>query len=150
MQPSNSGAGGHSRASGLYSGFAQTTPQGRPTRTVITIAQNTPVLVAIDIAKARHEVLTDKPSKKRRRGLTVLNEPADLTRLIAALKGYGRPVCAAFEATGNDHRAFAYHLATAGFEVKRVSSVALARTREALHNSWDKRDPRMLKSSSIG
>jgi hypothetical protein len=29
--------------------------------TVITIAQNTPVLVAIDIAKARHEVLIAVP-----------------------------------------------------------------------------------------
>ena len=45
--------------------------------TVITIAQNTPVLVAIDIAKARHEVLIAVAGKKRRRGLTVLNEPAD-------------------------------------------------------------------------
>ena len=92
--------------------------------------------------------------KKRRRGLTVLNEPADLTRLIAALKGYGRPVRAAFEATGNDHRALAYHLATAGFEVKRVSSVALARTRQALHNSWDKNDPKdaqvILQTMEIG
>jgi len=48
----------------------------------------------------------------------------------------------AFEATGNHHRALAYHLATAGFEVKLVSSVALARTREALNNSWDKNDPK--------
>ena len=32
--------------------------------TVITIAQNTPVLVAIDIAKARHEVLIAVPGKK--------------------------------------------------------------------------------------
>jgi hypothetical protein len=98
--------------------------------------------VAIDIAQAKHEVLTAIPGKKRRRGLTVLNEPADLTRLIAALKDYGRPVRAAFEATGNYHHALAYHLATAGFEVKRVSSVALARTRQALHNSWDKNDPK--------
>ncbi len=110
--------------------------------TVITIAQNTPVLVAIDIAKARHEVLIAVPGKKRRRRLTVLNELADFTRLIAALKNYGHPVRAAFEATGNYHRALAYHLATAGFEVKLVSSVALARTREALHNSWDKNDPK--------
>ena len=110
--------------------------------TVITIAQNTPVLVAIDIAKARHEVLIAVPGKKRRRRLTVLNELADFTRLIAALKDYGHPVRAAFEATGNYHRALAYHLATAGFEVKLVSSVALARTREALHNSWDKNDPK--------
>jgi hypothetical protein len=59
--------------------------------TVITIAQNTPVLVAIDIAKARHEVLIAVPGKKRRRRLTVLNELADFTRLIAALKDYGHP-----------------------------------------------------------
>ena len=145
---------GHSRASGLYSGFAQTTPQGRPTMTVITIAQNTPVLVAIDIAKARHEVLIAVPGKKRRRRLTVLNELADFARLIAALKDYGHPVRAAFEATGNYHRALAYHLATAGFEVKRVSSVALARTRQALHNSWDKNDPKdaqvILQMMEIG
>jgi hypothetical protein len=31
---------------------------------------------------------------------------------------------------------------TAGFEIKLISSVALARTREALHNSWDKNDPK--------
>ena len=108
--------------------------------TLITIAQNAPVLVAIDIAKARHDVLIAVPGKKRRRRLTVLNKLADFTRLITTLKDYGRPVRAAFEATGNDHRAFAYHLATAGFEVKLVSSVALARTRGALHNRWDKND----------
>ena len=53
-----------------------------------------------------------------------------------------RPVRAAFEATGNFHRALAYRLGNAGFEVKLVSSVALARTREALNNSWDKNDPK--------
>lgn len=45
--------------------------------TEITIAQNSPVLVAIDIAKARHEVLIAVPGKKRRRRLTVLNSLAD-------------------------------------------------------------------------
>jgi hypothetical protein len=35
-----------------------------------------------------------------------------------------------------------YRLGMAGFDVKLVSSVALARTREALHNSWDKNDPK--------
>jgi len=109
---------------------------------VITIAQKTPVLRAIDIAKARHEVLIAVAGKKRRRGLTVFNELADFTLLIVALKDYGHPVRAAFEATGNGHRALVYHLATAGFEVKLVSSVALARTREALHDSWDKNDPK--------
>ena len=47
-----------------------------------------------------------------------------------------------FEATGNYHRARAYRLGTAGFEVKLVTSVALARAREALNNSWDKNDPK--------
>ena len=98
--------------------------------------------MAINIAKARHEVLIAIPGKKRRRRLTVLNQMEDFQRLITSLARYGRPVRAAFEATGNGHRALAYHLATAGFEVKRVSSVALARTRQALHNSWDKNDPR--------
>ncbi len=107
-----------------------------------TIAQSEPVLVAIDISKARHEVLVAVPGKKRRRRLTVLNQLADFNRLIVSLSEYGRPVRVAFEATGNYHRALAYHLATAGFEMKLVSSVALARTREALNNSWDKNDPK--------
>jgi hypothetical protein len=96
--------------------------------------------VAIDIAKARHEVLIAIPDKKQRRRLTVLNELADVNRLVTSLKENGRPVRVAFEATGNYHRALAYNLATTGFEVKLVSSMALARTREALNNSWDKND----------
>ena len=98
--------------------------------TEIIIARDAPVLVAIDVAKARHEVLIAIPDKKRRRRLTVLNELADFNRLITTLRDYGGPVRVAFEATGNYHRALAYHLATAGFEVKLVSSVALARTRK--------------------
>jgi transposase len=66
----------------------------------------------------------------------------DFNRLVASLADYGCPVRVAFEATGNYHRALAYRLGTAGFEVKLVSSVALARTREALNNSWDKNDPK--------
>jgi hypothetical protein len=107
-----------------------------------TIAQGDPILVAIDIAKARHEVFIAVPGKKRRRRLTVLNQLVDFNRLIATLADYGLPVRVAFEATGNYHRALAYRLGVAGFEVKLVSSVALARTREALNNSWDKNDPK--------
>lgn len=50
-----------------------------------TIAQAEPVLVAIDIAKARHEVLIAVPGRKRRRRLTVLNQLVDFNRLIATL-----------------------------------------------------------------
>ncbi|MGR3609902.1 MAG: IS110 family transposase, partial [Sulfitobacter sp.] len=105
------------------------------------IAQTEPVLVAIDISKARHEVLISVPGRRRRRRLTVLNQREDFDRLIASLREYGSPVRVAFEATGNYHRALAYRLGIAGFDVKLVSSVALARTREALNNSWDKNDP---------
>ncbi|AGI67665.1 IS110-family mobile element-associated protein [Octadecabacter antarcticus 307] len=110
--------------------------------TDIIITQTAPVLVAIDISKARDEVLIAIADKKRCRRLTVLNQLDDFNRLITSLACYGRPVRVAFEATGNYHRALAYHLAAAGFELKLVSSVALARTREALHNSWDKNDPK--------
>ncbi len=113
--------------------------------TEITIAQDAPVLVAIGSAKARHKVFVSGPDKKRCRGLTVLIPPTDLNRLITTVREYGRPVRVALEATGHYHRALAYHLATAGFEVKLVSSVALARTREALngaglcdHPGWNK------------
>jgi transposase len=101
-----------------------------------------PVLVGIDVAKSRHEVLIEVPGSKRRRRVTMLNARADFDRLTALLREHGRPVRVAFEATGNYHRALAYHLTQAGFETKLISSVGLARTREALHNGWDKNDPK--------
>ncbi len=111
----------------------------------MTISNSTPaaaVLVAIDIAKVRNEVLIEAPGHKRRRRLLVLNTRAEHDHLIEVLQAYGRPVVCAFEATGNYHRPIAWRLAEAGFEVRLVSSLALARTREALHNSWDKNDPK--------
>jgi len=97
------------------------------------------VLVGIDVSKHRHEVLIVAPGKTRRRRLTITNTLDDFQRLIAILCDYARPVQIGFEATGNYHRALVYQLGMAGFDVKLVSSVALARTREALHNSWDSR-----------
>ncbi|MDE4561860.1 IS110 family transposase [Sinorhizobium meliloti SM11] len=111
----------------------------------MTIANSIPadaVLVAIDIAKVRNEVLIEAPGHKRRRRLQVLNNRAEHDRLIEVLQAYGRPVVCGFEATGNYHRPIAWRLAEAGYEVRLVSSLALARTREALHNSWDKNDPK--------
>jgi transposase len=100
------------------------------------------VLVGVDISKHRHEVLISVPGKQRRRRVTLTNTKADFERLVDVLSGYGLPVRIGFEATGNYHRALAHHLSCAGFELKLVSSVALARPREALHNSWDKNDPK--------
>jgi transposase len=99
------------------------------------------VLVAIDVAKIRNEVLIEVPGQRRRR-LTVLNTRPEHDRLVALLSGLGQPVTCAFEATGNYHRPIAWRLLQAGFDVRLISSLALARTREALHNSWDKNDPK--------
>ena len=99
-------------------------------------------LVAIDIAKYRHEVLIEAAGQARRRRLTILSNKADYDRLVEILAAYGCPVLIGFEATGDYHRGLAYRLLSAGFELRLVSSVALARTREALHNGWDKNDPK--------
>ena len=112
------------------------------------------VLVAIDVAKARNEVLIEVPGSGRRRRLSVLNTRAEHDRLIALLADLGQPVTCGFEATGNYHRPIAWRLLQAGFAVRLISSVGLARTREALHNGWDKNDPKdaqvMLHMIRIG
>jgi len=100
------------------------------------------VLVAIDISKNRHDILIAAPGKKRRRRVTLMNTFEDYRRLIDILRDYGCPVRIGFEATGNYHRTLVYQLAMASFELQLISSVAIARTREALHNSWDKNDPK--------
>ena len=47
-----------------------------------------------------------------------------------------------FEATGNYHRPLAYFLQRQGFQLRLIPTLALARTREAMNNSWNKNDPR--------
>ena len=112
------------------------------------------VLVAIDVAKARNEVLIEVPGSSRRRRVSVLNTRGEYDRLIALLSELGQPVTCGFEATGNYHRPIAWRLLQAGFAVRLISSVGLARTREALHNGWDKNDPKdaqvMLHMIRIG
>ena len=53
-----------------------------------------------------------------------------------------RPCEIAFEPTGDYHRPLVYVLGQAGFQLCQVSSIAVARTRDALYNSWDKNDPK--------
>lgn len=100
------------------------------------------VLVAIDMSKHRQEVLIERPEGGRRRRMTVMATKADYDGLAEQLAGIGRPIVVGFEATGNYHRTLAHRLLAAGFQLRLVSSVALARTREALHNGWDKNDPK--------
>jgi len=98
------------------------------------------VLVAIDMSKHRQEVLIERPEGGRRRRIRVMATKADYDRLATDLGDIGRPIIVGFEATGNYHRTLAHRLLTAGFELRLISSVALARTRGALHNGWDKND----------
>src|SRR5918993_238058 len=68
---------------------------------------------------------------------------ADHDRLITFLKGLSEsPVVAAFEPTGDYHRPLAFRLLSEGIQVVAVSSVALARIREARFGTWDKNDPK--------
>ena len=101
-----------------------------------------PFLVAIDISKNRHELLISIPGRKRRKRLTVLSTKADYERLVFFLSELDQPVQIGFEPTGNYHRTLAWHLHQAGFELRLISSVALARTREAMFGTWDKNDPK--------
>jgi len=99
------------------------------------------VLVAIDIAKARNDVLVSFPDDKRKK-FKVANKMQDYRDFSAYLKSLNHPCLIGFEATGNYHRPLAYYLQTQGFELRLISSLAVSRTREALYNSWDKNDPK--------
>jgi transposase len=99
------------------------------------------VRVAIDVAKLTHLVLLELPSGQRR-VMRVANTKTELDRLVAALRAFGQPCEIAFEPTGDYHRPLAYVLGQAGFQRWFVSSIAVARTREAMDNSWDKNDPK--------
>ncbi len=99
------------------------------------------VLVAIDIAKHRHQALIEAPDG-RRRSLAFANSQRGFAELVDEVKRHGHPIEVAFEATGDYHRGLAWFLQKHGFRLYLVSSVATARTREALYNSWDKNDPR--------
>jgi transposase len=99
------------------------------------------LFVAIDVAKARHDILMALPDGKRK-ALKLANTAQDYRGFIQHLKSFGLPCMIGLEATANYHRTLAYHLQIAGFTVYLISSLAAARTREALHNSWDKNDPK--------
>ncbi len=99
------------------------------------------VRVAIDVAKLTHQVLLELPTGKRR-SLRVQNTRIEIERLVTLLRSLDWPCDVAFEPTGDYHRPLAYILGQAGCRLSLVSSLAVARTRDALYNSWDKNDPK--------
>jgi transposase len=99
-------------------------------------------LVAIDIAKDGHDVVIEAPARSRRRRCRMANTAADYQRLADYLRRSDAPALIGFEATGNYHRPLAFFLESQGFALRLIATLALARTREAMNNSWDKNDPR--------
>jgi len=98
-------------------------------------------LVAIDIAKEWNIALVQETSG-RRRSFKFANRLADHDDFVAFLHSLAGPVQIALEPTGDYHRNIAYRLLTEGFHVVSISSLALARFREARFGTWDKNDPK--------
>jgi transposase len=99
-----------------------------------------PALVAIDIAKSRHEALLETAQGQRRR-LVIGNTLPEFKKFADELQPH-HPCEIAIEPTGDYHRPLANFLLREGHHVHFVSSIATSRTREALFNSWDKNDPK--------
>jgi transposase len=67
------------------------------------------VWVAIDVAKATHQVLVETPDG-RRRSMRMTNTVPDIERLVAYLQALDAPCTIAFEPTGDYHRAVMHRL----------------------------------------
>lgn len=97
-----------------------------------------PVYMAIDIAKNSHDVLIQWPNGKRKQ-MKISNTLDGYKTLMEATQGCNQ-IIAGFEATADYHRNIAYWLHSKGVHCQLVSSVASARARDMLFNSWDKND----------
>jgi len=97
--------------------------------------------VAIDIAKRSHVVLVEF-SHGGRRHYRLRRQLEEVDQFVSFLHAQDQPVRIGFEPTSNYHRTLAFRLAQEGFELRLISTVASARYREAMFNSWDKNDPK--------
>jgi transposase len=97
--------------------------------------------VAIDIAKGVNVALVEHGDGRQQR-FRFVHQRDDYDRLVAFLKNCAEPCRIALEPTADYHRTIAYRLVSEGFDLVLVSSVAGARLREAVFNSWDKNDPK--------
>lgn len=98
------------------------------------------IWVAIDVAKDKHDILIEYPNKTQKR-LVIRNTQSDYQRLLSAIDvNEQTSVRVGFEATGDYHRCLIYFLAQAGLTCHLISSIATARTREIMYQTWDKHD----------
>lgn len=114
----------------------------------MTGIQTTPgaaTLVAVDVAKSHNDLLIEPSGGGRRRHFSDRQHSGRLPRPGRVPAPARRTTVVGFEATGNYHRAIALFLYQQGFELRLIPTLALARTREALRNSWDKNDPKDAK-----
>lgn len=97
--------------------------------------------VAIDIAKGVNVALVEH-CDGRRQTFRFVHQREDYDRLVAFLRECTAPCRVALEPTADYHRTIAHRLVSEGFDLVLVSSIAGARLREAVFNSWDKNDPK--------
>lgn len=97
--------------------------------------------VAIDVAKGVNVALVEHSDGRQQR-FRFVHQRADYDRLVGFLRECSAPCRIALEPTADYHRTIAYRLTSEGFDLVLVSSVAGARLREAVFNSWDKNDPK--------
>ena len=95
--------------------------------------------VAIDVAKLKLDVLIEYPNGTQK-SLVIKQNKEDFERLSNCLKKVNSEVIVGFEATGYYHRLIAFYLLKQNFNLKLISSIATARTRESQYNSTDKND----------
>lgn len=100
---------------------------------------NPKLRVAIDVSKLKHDVLIEYSNGSYKR-LTIMNDLEGFHKLADTLNGSNLPVFIGLEATGYYHRAIAHFLIQQKFNVSIISSIAVARTRDAQYNSRDKHD----------
>jgi len=113
---------------------------------MITVSSSTQstVFVAIDVAKLKHDVFVKLPNGKNN-SFKIANNKLDFDKLSAYLKSLNHEARVALEPTADYHRLIAWHLIQNGCEVHLASSIACARTREAIFNSRDKNDVKDTK-----
>lgn len=109
--------------------------------TQLTDNTNQILWVAIDMAKYQHQVLIEYPNQTRK-VLKIKNNLQEFQRLLTLIQQPQLQTIVGFEATADYHRCLAYFLLSHGMTCRLIASLATARTRETMYNSWDKNDPK--------
>lgn len=109
--------------------------------TTLINSTNSCLLVAIDVAKSKHDILIEYKNGSRKK-LKIMNNLSDFNKLYQRVRKSKADVVVGLEATGHYHRPIAYFLHSKGIQIKLISSLAMSKTREARYNSWDKNDPK--------